>query len=454
MSLKQPIIIQSVSKCYQIYSHPKDRFKQAISNRWRRFVGGAESASPYYKEFWALRDISFSLEPGETVGILGRNGAGKSTLLQIIVGTLAPTSGEVITDGRITALLELGSGFNPEFTGRENVLLNAQILGLTREQALDRFDEIAGFADIGDFIEQPVKTYSSGMMVRLAFAVQTAVDPKILIVDEALAVGDMFFQAKCISRIKKLVDEGVALLFVSHDTGVVRQLCSRAVLLQDGRLAAIGDAKSVAEQYTSLQLEERNRAAKVALEAKEKLAQTLMAEKTSWSDHPLRSRWHEGLASFLVKASHNRVGNHQAEILNVQMLSQGKLADEFDFDAEAHIRVFVGFNQDLEHLNIVLKICNRQGLPIVFTDARIQEKMDEKYQQGKIYIFDWHVRLPLMAEQYFLFCGLSHPPSAPGADWVFVDMVQHAYDFAVAPRRAGTFGGYVVLPARLEISSI
>lgn len=454
MSNTQPIIIQSVSKCYQIYAHPKDRFKQAISNRWGRLLGRAESAEHYYKEFWALRDISFALEPGETVGVLGRNGAGKSTLLQIIVGTLAPTTGEVLTNGRITALLELGSGFNPEFTGRENVLLNAQILGLTPEQALERFDEIAGFADIGNFIDQPVKTYSSGMMVRLAFAVQTAVDPKILIVDEALAVGDMFFQAKCISRIKKLVDDGVALLFVSHDTGVVRQLCSRAVLLQDGCLAALGDAKSVAEQYTSLQLEERNRAAKIALEAKEKLAQTLMAEKTNWSDHPLKTRWIDGLESFLVKASHNRVGNHQAEILNVQMLSQGRLADEFDFDAEAHIRMFVGFNEDLDNLNVALKICNRQGLAIVFTDARIQERMDERYQQGKIYTFDWHIRLPLMSEQYFLFCGLSHPPAVPGEDWVFVDMVQHAYDFTVAPRRAGTFGGYVVLPAQLEISAI
>ncbi|NBS20112.1 MAG: ABC transporter ATP-binding protein, partial [Flavobacteriia bacterium] len=203
--------------------------------------------------------MTFEVSPGESVGILGKNGAGKSTLLQIIAGTLSQTDGVVHTDGRITALLELGSGFNPDFTGRENVLLNAQIMGLSHGQVAEKFDDIVSFADIGDFINHPVKTYSSGMMVRLAFAVQTAFDPKILIVDEALAVGDMFFQSKCIARIKKLIDDGVTLLFVSHDPGTVRQLCNRAVLLENGEMVCFGDAKSVADRYAASQLDERNR---------------------------------------------------------------------------------------------------------------------------------------------------------------------------------------------------
>lgn len=477
MSNTQPIIIQSVSKCYQIYAHPKDRFKQAISNRWNKLLGRAESAEHYYKEFWALRDISFALEPGETVGILGRNGAGKSTLLQIIVGTLAPTTGEVITNGRITALLELGSGFNPEFTGRENVLLNAQILGLTPEQALDRFDEIAGFADIGDFIDQPVKTYSSGMMVRLAFAVQTAVDPKILIVDEALAVGDMFFQAKCISRIKKLVDDGVALLFVSHDTGVVRQLCSRAVLLQDGRLSAIGDAKSVADQYSSLQLDERNLAAKATLAARERLERSLMAEKsgadnfsgsekdtglapdldqtkTEWSSHPLSSEWKEGIEPFLVRASHNRTGNGEAEIINVQMLSHGKLSAHFDFDAEAKVRIFVGFRKDLNNVNLALSIRNRQGTGLVFFDLRIQKETHHVYRAGHVYAFDWEIKLPLMTEHYLLQCTLTLMPRVPGDDWVFIDSIPDAYEFSVSPIPGLPISSFVVLPAKVSINRL
>ena len=188
-----PLSVSGVSKCYRIYPRPEDRFKQSLSDRLGHFWSLAERKK-YYTEHWALHDISFTLEPGEAFGIIGRNGAGKSTLLQIIAGTLSPTAGVITSNGRTTALLELGSGFNPEFTGRENVLLNAQILGMTEPEALEKFDGIAGFADIGDFIEQPVKTYSSGMMMRLAFSVQVELSPDLLIIDEAIAVGDTRFQ--------------------------------------------------------------------------------------------------------------------------------------------------------------------------------------------------------------------------------------------------------------------
>lgn len=228
------IRVQNLSKCYPIYDAPRDRLKQFVVPRLQGLVG-RKTAKQYFREFWALRDVSFEVKKGETVGIIGRNGSGKSTLLQIICGTLNPTKGGVETRGRIAALLELGAGFNPEFTGRENVYLNAAVLGLSNEEIDTRFDEIAAFADIGDFIERPVKTYSSGMMVRLAFAVAIHVDPEILIVDEALSVGDAYFQAKCAHRIRSIISKGVTVLFVSHDTASVKSLCSRAILLDSGR---------------------------------------------------------------------------------------------------------------------------------------------------------------------------------------------------------------------------
>ncbi|MCK9174507.1 MAG: ABC transporter ATP-binding protein, partial [Desulforhopalus sp.] len=211
MSSDAAITVENLSKCYQIYDKPGDRLKQMIM-RGRRH---------YYKEFWALRDVSFTIGRGETVGIVGQNGCGKSTLLQMVCGTLNPTEGKCQTRGRIAALLELGSGFNPEFTGRENVYMNGSVLGLTSAEIDSRFADIADFANIGDFIEQPVKTYSSGMMVRLAFAVAINVDPEILIVDEALAVGDELFQRKCFSRLEEIRRKGATILFVSHSVGVV-----------------------------------------------------------------------------------------------------------------------------------------------------------------------------------------------------------------------------------------
>ena len=226
------IQVKNLSKCYNIYNRPQDRLKQSVVPRLQQLVG--KPPNRYFHEFWALQDVSFDVRKGETVGIIGRNGSGKSTLLQIICGTLSPTSGTVATQGRIAALLELGSGFNPEFSGRENVYLNGAILGLSDEEVNSRFDDITGFADIGEFIEHPVKMYSSGMVVRLAFAVQAMVDPDILIVDEALAVGDEKFQRKCFARLEELKNKGTSILFVSHSGPQIVELCERALLLEHG----------------------------------------------------------------------------------------------------------------------------------------------------------------------------------------------------------------------------
>ena len=247
------ISIEGIGKSYEIYNSPSDRLKQFFLPMLARLVG--RKPKSYYSQFSALKDISFNVKRGETLGIIGRNGSGKSTLLQIICGTLAPTNGNVRVSGRVAALLELGSGFNPEFTGRENVYLNASILGLTKEETDLRFDDIARFADIGLFIEQPVKTYSSGMMLRLAFAVIAHVDADILIIDEALSVGDAFFTQKCMRFIREFMDRGT-LLFVSHDIGSVINLCEKALWLDSGNQIFLGDAKPTSEKYLEYSLKD------------------------------------------------------------------------------------------------------------------------------------------------------------------------------------------------------
>jgi lipopolysaccharide transport system ATP-binding protein len=241
------IQVENLSKCYQIYNKPTDRLKQFLYPSIKRVVG--KPVHNYYQDFWALNNINFVIPKGETVGVIGKNGSGKSTLLQIICGTLTPTAGIVNTQGRIGALLELGSGFNPEFTGRENVYLNASVLGLTKDQIEAKLDDILSFADIGAFIDQPVKKYSSGMSVRLAFAVQAQIEPDILIVDEALAVGDARFQAKCFSRLQKLKEGGTSILLVTHSSEQIVQHCSYALLLNNGQQVAEGNPKLVVNQY-------------------------------------------------------------------------------------------------------------------------------------------------------------------------------------------------------------
>jgi len=240
------ISVDRVSKCYQVYARPEDRLKQSFLPRLQRLA--AMKPRAYYKEFWALRDVSLSVRKGETVGIIGRNGSGKSTLLQTICGTLTPTSGGVEVQGRVAALLELGAGFNPEFTGRENVYMNAAVLGLTAEQVDARFDSIVAFADIGDFIDQPVKTYSSGMYVRLAFAVIAHADADVLVVDEALSVGDVFFGQKCMRFLRDFMKRGTV-IFVSHDTSAVINLCERVIWMQGGQVRREGPTKEVISEY-------------------------------------------------------------------------------------------------------------------------------------------------------------------------------------------------------------
>jgi len=247
MSSDVAVSATDIGKSFMIYARPEDRLKQALLPRLARLIGRPEPQ--YFREYWALRDVSFTIRKGETVGIIGRNGAGKSTLLQIICGTLTPTTGTAYTSGRVSALLELGAGFNPEFTGRENVHLNGTILGLTSEEIAARFPLIEAFAEIGDFIDQPVKTYSSGMFMRLAFSIAIHVDAEVVVIDEALAVGDFVYQTKCLDALQNLTQSGVTVLFVSHDIAQVQKLCSRAIYLKGPGQMFVGPTREICDRY-------------------------------------------------------------------------------------------------------------------------------------------------------------------------------------------------------------
>jgi len=324
------IRVENLSKCYPIFEKPRDRLKQMVLPCLAKF-GGLESRK-YFREFWALRDVSFEVRKGEAVGILGRNGAGKSTLLQIISGTLAASSGAVEVNGRVAALLELGSGFNPEFSGRENVYLSGAILGLCQSQISSRFEEVAAFADIGEFLDQPVKTYSSGMLMRLAFAVNTFLSPDILIVDEALGVGDAPFQAKCFRRLRQLIEEGVSLLFVSHDLATVRSVCSRALWLKAGYAEKWGEAQFVAKAYEKFCWAEQGvvvaSSADLPTQSDDRDLVPTLASAPAGAALPLRCNH-----LLPVVSDDTRLGDRTVELVSVVAAGvDGEPRLEFDFD--------------------------------------------------------------------------------------------------------------------------
>lgn len=304
------ISVRDVSKRYHVYENQRARLRHAL---W-------PSRNEGMSEVWALQDINFEVKRGDSVAIIGRNGSGKSTLLEIITQTLTPTTGQVKVNGRVAALLELGSGFKPDYTGRENVFLNGLLLGLTRAEVERRYDEIVSFADIGDVLDRPVKTYSSGMLVRLAFGVQVALEPDILIVDEALSVGDYFFQQKCFGRLRQMRENGLTLLFVSHDMGTVRDLCSTAVYLKQGKPQYVGDSKTAVRVYlaeqtpTSLTEPEANTSAAPISNQEASLELTEIKKTALWSVADDQEEGRRLLAVCLLgpdgqPATHARIGD-------------------------------------------------------------------------------------------------------------------------------------------------
>lgn len=375
MSSDIAIRADDVSKCYQIYEKPRHRLLQML------FRG-----RQYYRDYWALHHVSFDIKKGETVGVIGRNGAGKSTLLQILCGTLAQTSGALQVNGRVAALLELGAGFNGEFTGRENIYMNAGILGLSKSEIDNRLEDIIRFAEIGDYLDQPVKTYSSGMYVRLAFAVIVHVDADILIVDEALAVGDMYFQAKCMAHMKQLMQSGVTVLFVSHDVAAVKALCQKAIFLEHGQIAAIGKTDQVVEAYYGAGVKKTQE----------------VAQDTAQGATPN--------ASFAARAAFQRLQNGKAEFLDVEMLDQSGVRNEiFEFGQEVTLRMKFKSNQSIDNIGVAYHIRDKNGFDIIYTDSAIEQQEIRSLQAGEVVSIDWSFKLTLREGDYTISAMLSIP---------------------------------------------
>lgn len=362
------IEVKNISKCYQVYNKPVQRLKQILFGKQREHTERVQRVN--YDEFWALQDINFVLPRGETLGVVGKNGSGKSTLLQIIAGTLTPTSGSVTINGRVAALLELGAGFNNEFTGRENVYLNASLLGLSKEQVDNKLDDILAFADIGHFIDSAVRSYSSGMLVRLAFAIQAQLDPEILIVDEALAVGDAKFQAKCFNRLKKLKENGTSILFVSHATEQIVTHCDRAILLNDGLLLAQDRPKVVVNQYLDLLFGKNSKAKQAEKNVVENNSNISLSDNSpnvNWEDN-------QGYEKRLnYNPSEYRWGDKCAEITDF-ILAQGKETYPVILNNNQNIsfKFRIKFFQEIVRPIFGFAVKTKDGVTIYNTNTELQ----------------------------------------------------------------------------------
>ncbi|MDD2774369.1 MAG: ABC transporter ATP-binding protein [Gallionella sp.] len=410
------IRVSNLSKCYQIYDTPRDRLKQFVLPRMRRMAGKAHKQ--YFREFWALKDVSFEIRKGETVGIIGRNGSGKSTLLQMICGTLTPTSGSIQTHGRIAALLELGSGFNPEFTGRENVYMNASVLGLTQLEIDARFDEIVAFADIGEFIEQPVKTYSSGMQVRLAFAVQAVIDPDIFIVDEALAVGDEKFQRKCFARLEELKIRGTSILFVSHSPASIIELCDKTLLLDHGVRLMYSSAPKAIRAYQKLIYApvEEQKLLVHEYRAADQSGEVIEIDIESRSEIVSNERPSDAFDPGLVPDTTTIYPVQGAEIDLVQILdAKGSIINVLQPGGNYQFVISGCFLTDFEGVYFGIHIRSISG--VVITGQRYPE--DGKYVEhvgaGKSFKISFGFRMDLLPGVYFVGGGIwsSQEPNCP-----------------------------------------
>lgn len=356
MSSDIAIKVENLSKCYQIYDQPRDRLKQFILPRLQGMVG--QAPKQYFREFWALKDVSFEVKKGETVGIIGRNGSGKSTLLQMICGTLNPSSGSIQTQGRIAALLELGSGFNPEFTGKENIYLNASVFGLTRAETDARFHDILAFADIGDFIDQAVKTYSSGMIVRLAFAVMAHVDADILIVDEALSVGDAVFVQKCNQFLREFLKKGT-LFFVSHSMQAILELCDRAIWLDKGIMKMDDDAKEVVRFYNAFVHQQINSTKEIYIQNRKPSHALALSTVKKVTPH-----FHAKVFSFDESTPYWGAGG--AEILGIDILNKkGKKIDILEGGESIVIRISCRSIHELINPIVGFSLRNKRGVEII-----------------------------------------------------------------------------------------
>jgi len=424
ISLVPAVAFSRVSKSYSIYAAPRDRLKELATFQTRKF----------HTDFWALRDVSFEVERGETFCVLGENGCGKSTLLQICAGILAPSSGTAETHGRIAALLELGSGFNPEFSGRDNVYLNGAILGFSEKEMDKRYPEIEAFAEIGDFINQPVKTYSSGMSVRLAFAVAIHVDPEILLVDEALAVGDVYFRQRCMRKVHELKQRGITILFVSHATGDVKALGDRAMWLEKGSIRAIGKTDHVVNQYLA------------AMSAKDRAYQA--HDISHLAEHHQQMKPEEVVIG--IPNIDHRFGDGKAEILGIAVVNlDGTRAGSLEPSSTVVVRISVKAKANLDSPIVGFMFRNHLGVDFAGTNTSRERAELPPMMIGDICTVDFYLDLPALYASTFSFSPavangtLEHYSTCDWIDNAVVLQMEKALD---------PIYGQLHLPCRVEVN--
>ena len=404
------IRLDNVSKCYRIYAHRRDRLKQALFGRWRK----------YYREVWALSDVNLQLPRGRIIGVLGPNGAGKSTLLQVIAGTLTPTTGRVRVHGRVAALLELGSGFHPEFTGRENVFLYGTILGLTPRQIAQRFDAIAAFADIGQYLDCPLKTYSSGMAMRLAFSVASHLDPDILLVDEALAVGDLRFQQRCLAYLRRMPAEGKTVLFVSHDLDASKRLCDELLVLDRGRLLRSGLPAAVVNWYFGF-----------------------MTAPSSAEPPPPLPR-----GELFPTERH---GDGQGRVIRVDLLTEdGRAVRVARIDGVYRLRMTVAFHVAVAAPVLGFYLRDRLGTDLIGVNTHEESAPLPPVGAGEKLVVDFLLPLRLRPGQYSISPGLAYDPR----ELCYLDWWDNALVFEIADDQPGrTVYGLTHPEVRVEIAA-
>ena len=378
------ISVQGVSKIYKLYDKPIDRLKEAVSLTHKS----------YHRDFFALSDISFDVKKGETVGIIGTNGSGKSTILKIITGVLSPTTGTAEVSGNISALLELGAGFNSEYTGLENIYMNGTMMGFSREEMQRRMDDILRFADIGDFVNQPVKTYSSGMFVRLAFALAINVDPEILIVDEALSVGDVFFQAKCYRRMEEMMKNGTTILMVSHDMGSIIKYCDKVVLLNRGHFVAQGEAGKMVDLYKKILANQTDELAEALIEQKKEALGLPVGEvhpdksmKERMNLNPEVQEYGDGRASFEDFGTLDARGNVTNLLLKGEMFT---------------IRERIRFHAPIENPIFTYTLRDKKGTDITGTNTLFEGTEIKPVKDGDVYTVSFRQKMNLQGGEYLL----------------------------------------------------
>ncbi len=392
------ISVQGVAKKFRLFSSPKERLIEALHPFRKR----------YHREFWALQGVSFDIHRGEIVGILGRNGSGKSTLLQIICSVMQPTHGKVLVHGRISALLELGAGFNPEFTGRENVILNGVIMGVSRGEMLQRLPEIEAFADIGDFFDQPVKTYSSGMYVRVAFAAAIHVDPEILIVDEALSVGDSRFQHRCYQKIRDFMEQGKTIVVVSHNTDTLLRICDRGVVIDAGQVVDVGSISEAVTRYHALLFGSQVQVQE-AVNLPEPMAEVegrIVVEQR----HILSSDPTDRMASKAVYNPHEtRIGGGAVSVVDFEIVV-GDLIDPPEIPAHAEVELLVKlhFRERLERVSFGFALVSLDGTYIAGTNSEMAEGPYLTAEAGECVLVRLRWRSHVVGGEYFLNIGCHH----------------------------------------------